>query len=298
MFSAVLNASGRSARIAVTLGAGVWGLYWIPLRALDAAGITGAWAVVVFYLLPVVIWAPVAVVRRRELAAGGWGVWLSGGLVALSFVFYAGSLIFTEVVRALLLFYLTPVWSTILARIMLGEPFTRQRLAAFGLGFAGLIVILGVDQGPPIPINTGDWFALLSGLLWAFAAVRLRSDTVNHAEEMVFPYFVLGTAIALLACAIPDGRTGPVPELDAVIGVLPWLLPVMLVMVVPAAFFVIWGTRQIDAGLVGLLFMAEISVGTISAALFAGEPFGWREIIGVLLISSAGLLEAVWPKRR
>jgi hypothetical protein len=39
--------------------------------------------------------------------------------------------------------------------------------------------------------------------------------------------------------------------------------------------------------------MTEISVGTVTAALWAGEPFGLREITGVLLISIAGLAESV-----
>ena len=39
--------------------------------------------------------------------------------------------------------------------------------------------------------------------------------------------------------------------------------------------------------------MTEISVGTVTAALWAGEPFGAREIIGILLISGAGLVESL-----
>jgi len=42
---------------------------------------------------------------------------------------------------------------------------------------------------------------------------------------------------------------------------------------------------------VGLLFMTEVSVGAITAAIWAGEPFGWRELAGVVLISMAGLSE-------
>ena len=41
--------------------------------------------------------------------------------------------------------------------------------------------------------------------------------------------------------------------------------------------------------------MTEISVGAGSAALLTDEPFGTREILGIVLISTAGLLEAVVP---
>ena len=51
---------------------------------------------------------------------------------------------------------------------------------------------------------------------------------------------------------------------------------------------------QLNPGVVGLLFMTEISVGTTTAALFAGEPFGLREITGVILITLAGISEPIY----
>ena len=46
-----------------------------------------------------------------------------------------------------------------------------------------------------------------------------------------------------------------------------------------------------NPGVVGILFMTEISVASITAAIWAGEPFGLRELSGVILISLAGLSE-------
>jgi drug/metabolite transporter (DMT)-like permease len=40
--------------------------------------------------------------------------------------------------------------------------------------------------------------------------------------------------------------------------------------------------------------MTEISVGAVTAAIWAGEPFGFREIVGVVLISAAGVTESIW----
>jgi drug/metabolite transporter (DMT)-like permease len=39
--------------------------------------------------------------------------------------------------------------------------------------------------------------------------------------------------------------------------------------------------------------MTEIVVGSISVALLAGEPFGYREVIGIILISSASMIEPI-----
>ena len=53
------------------------------------------------------------------------------------------------------------------------------------------------------------------------------------------------------------------------------------------------GPKFLSPGVVGLLFMTEIVVGSISVALLAGEPFGIREVIGIILIAGASLLEPI-----
>jgi drug/metabolite transporter (DMT)-like permease len=63
---------------------------------------------------------------------------------------------------------------------------------------------------------------------------------------------------------------------------------------VPGAYAAVWGPKFLNPGLVGILFMTEISVGSITAALWAGEPFGMREVVGILLIAGAGLLESLY----
>ena len=80
-----------------------------------------------------------------------------------------------------------------------------------------------------------------------------------------------------------------------------WLAPLLGIVAVPGVYAAMWGARLIDPGIVGILFMSEIVIGTITVAIWAGEPFGIREIVGILLISAAGMIESVWDvwdKRR
>ena len=51
-------------------------------------------------------------------------------------------------------------------------------------------------------------------------------------------------------------------------------------------------TKQIKK-VFAVLFMTEISAAAITAAIWAGEPFGIREVSGVILISAAGIFEPV-----
>ena len=52
-----------------------------------------------------------------------------------------------------------------------------------------------------------------------------------------------------------------------------------------------YGSQFVDPGRLGILLQLEAIVGISSAALFAGEPFGWREGIGAILVVSAGVTE-------
>jgi drug/metabolite transporter (DMT)-like permease len=281
------------AKLACAYGGLVWGLFWMPLRGMDQAGITGAWSTVMFYLVPFVLIAPIAAWRWRRLLAGGFGLHLTGMIAGGALVLYADALIYTEVIRGMLLYYLTPVWSTLLARLWLKDPITPARWLAIACGLSGMLVIFGIDAGMPWPRNAGDWMGLAAGMVWAVAAVRMRRDEATHAVEFTVVYFGWGTVVALVIAFMPFAGNPPLPAFETTAGVLPWLLPVLLVVVMPGSFAVMWGTPLLSPGLVGILFMTEISVGTVTAALWAGEPFGLREITGVLLISIAGLAESV-----
>src|SRR5215210_53509 len=108
------------AKLACAFAGCVWGLLWIPLRVLDAGGLTGLWATFAFYAWPMVLVLPAMAWRWRQTLDGGLSLQLTGFASALGLVFYSVALLYTDVIQVMLLFYLTPVWSTLLARWFLG----------------------------------------------------------------------------------------------------------------------------------------------------------------------------------
>ena len=105
-----------------------------------------------------------------------------------------GALIFTEVVRATLFFYLTPILSTVLARIVLGEPITVPRWATIGLGLLGLLIIVRADTGMSGDLSAGDWMGIAGGLIWAAAAVVMKSDDDGNVIDFTLSYFAWGVS--------------------------------------------------------------------------------------------------------
>lgn len=286
------------ASLALAYSGLAWGLFWIPLRFMDRAGITDAWATVIFYAIPFVLFIPWIIKNWQRIWRCGWSLHFIGMATGSSLAFYSDAMLYTEVVRGLVIYYLTPVWSLILARVVLGEEITPPRVAAIILGVAGMLVMFGVDEGIPLPRNTGDWMALIGGLGWAVAAVLLRKDDGSRSMEISVVYFFYGLVAAVIIAISPVAGEIEFPDLATIIDILPWSIPIAL-LVIPGAYAAFWGAPHLNPGVVGMLFMTEISVGAVTAALWANEPFGIRELIGVVLITLAGLSEFIYqPIRR
>lgn len=269
----------------------MWGAFWIPLRWLDAHGLGGAWVSVVFFAVAAL--APLPFMAKRQAWAGLSRQLLNGSLMGAAFALYTVSLVLTDVIDAILLFYLTPVWSTLAGLFFLRERLTWSRGAAMLLGFSGMTFILGFDNGLPLPRNSGDWIALASGMLWA-AGTLLSFRRPSERIALPVLTFCLGglaSSLAVVAIAAASGSELAVMSNPSV--TLPWSVLFALIFFVPPNFLVLWAAQRIDSGRVGILLMTEVMAGSLTAALFSGEPYGAMELTGTLLIVCAGLVEVL-----
>ena len=279
------------AKLACLYAGGVWGLFWIPLRALEEAGINGLWVTFVYFLVPTIFLIPVGIWRLNYLKLGGFNLQLTGMLSGGALMLYATSIVYTDVVRAMLLFYLTPVWGTILGRLFLNENITPLRIISMIIAITGMLTIFGLGVKFPIPQNVGDWMGVASGLMWAVASLRIRLNQNASAIDMTLGFFFWATIFAIIIALIIAPNF--VPTISQVLPALPILLVFVILLILPGTLASLWGPKFLNPGLVGLLFMTEIVVGSISVALLAGEPFGYREVIGIILISSASMIEPI-----
>ena len=279
------------AKIACLYAGGVWGLFWIPLRALEDAGLHGLWVTVVYFLVPTLCLLPVGIWRWKHFQAGGFQLQVTAMVSGGALLLYSTSIVYTEVVRAMLLFYLTPIWGTILARIFLGDVITPLRIFTILIAIAGMLTIFGLGVQFPMPKNIGDWMGIGSGILWAVAMVRLRMDQNISALDMSLGFFLWSLIFSFLAAMVL--APSYIPSVAETLPTMPLLLIFMALLILPGTYASLWGPKFLSPGLVGLLFMTEIVVGSISVAFLAGEPFGVREITGIFLIVGASLLEPI-----
>ena len=279
------------AKLACLYAGLVWGLFWIPIRMLEDAGIHGLWITVVYFLVPAICLVPLSVWRFRYIKVGGLRLQITAMLAGVALLLYTMSIVYTEVVHALLLFYLTPLWGTILARIYLREEITPQRLSAMVIAIIGALTIFGLGVQFPMPQNVGDWMGLSAGMLWAIASLRINMFKEASAKELTLGFFFWSLVFSTLAAFIISPTH--VPSISQILPTLPFVILFTLVLILPSTFAFLWGPKFLSPGIVGLLFMTEIVTGSISVALLSGEPFGTREVIGTLLIIGASLIEPV-----
>ena len=293
--------TGESARGAlwpsagVALAGAVWGVFWIPTRYFEVQGLSGGLASVAMFAVTSMVLLPV-MFRCRRGPLPWRALAFSGGLTGLAFAFYTNALLLTDVVRVLLLFYLTPFWGAILGRLLLGETLTRQRVAALGLALAGLLVVLGLGAGWPLPQNAGDWMALASGLLWAYGCVRITQAPEIGTLAQSFAFCAGATLFSCLIVAVIAADAADLPPLSVNWRLLGALLAFAVLMNAPCIIAAVWGAQSLSPARVGILLTGEIVCGVASAALLLDEAFGAREVLGSLLIILAAIVE-VMPAR-
>ena len=277
--------------LAVAVCGAMWGIFWYPLRWFDAEGVGGGWVSLVFNAVAAISALPWLL--RRQSFSGLRAQAITGLLLGSAFSLYTVSLVMTDVLHAILLFYLTPVWSTLAGWMLLGERLSLSRIIAMALGFAGMAAILGIAGGLPLPRNAGDWVALASGMLWAAGSLRSFASPSVRIAVPVF-MFAAGGLVSSSAILVLAAQTGlPLAAAGNFVHTLPWIILLALIIFVPPNFLVLWAAQRIDPGRVGILLMTEVLAGAMSAAAFSGEAFGAMELAGTVLIVCAGLVEVL-----
>jgi len=276
---------------ALVAAAAISGLFWIPLREVYAEGVTPFWAT---FLTAVLSFAGalllIAMPPRRKTGALG-PLLFAGLLVGTAFTTYIAALLTTDVVRALLLFYIAPAWGTLLEIAVLRQRLTLRRVLALILAIAGLVVILDSDIGIPLPHNVGDWLAFASGWCWAIGGLlnhRLKVPDVRLQTASV----AFGGMVASIAMLLLLGAGESVPALPALEAAGSWLLLLGIGLTLPMYMLAMYGLQSVGPGRATLIFMAEVCIGVASAALLIPEePFGWRQIAGTILVLSSAAVE-------
>ena len=279
--------------LALAVSAGIWGLYWLPLRAIEATGIAGSWSIVFFNACPLLVMIPLVLLRPGNLRQLLWPTMLAAFMIGLAFTLYATGLVETTVARATLLYYLTPVWATIIGVVWLSERLTLARIVAIIVAFGGMSLLLSSGASGGFTVNFGDICSVLSGVFWAIGVAALKRWSTIAIVPLTALIFLFTTFISALFAvfffadappAFAQLRTAfPTAALWSVFVLLP-------------CFCIIFRVSQLlFPGRVGILTMSEVIVAIVSAAILVPEetmvPMQW---LGAFAIVVAGVVEVLF----
>ena len=279
--------------IALAISAGAWGIYWLPQRTLEAGGLTGGWGTIAQMVIGVLLLLPIALWRIYKKKGSGFELPLTGLLVGGGFICYALSFLLTDVIRALILFYMTPIWTTIFEILFLKKRPGLERVLTLSLALGGLWIVFSKQTIIPLPENSGDWLALAGGALFSAGLVRLELIKTDGVFPIIFSFFFFGSIFNIVAGFLLKEYLGPVPPIEAFVSMALFLIIISVFYFIPTGIVIFWSPSKLGAGLCSILFLSEIVVGVITSSILTNEPFGWREITGSTLIVVGGVLAVV-----
>ena len=135
--------------------------------------------------------------------------------------------------------FTSPLWVILLAPVFLGETLTRRRLAAAGLGFAGILIVARPD------VHTLDPGVLAAaGSAVCFATVAILTKRLTRGQSVVailfwltLMQFFFGLATALWdgSMTLPDAQTLPWLMVIGVAGVVAHLSLTTALTLAPAS---------------------------------------------------------------
>ena len=286
--------SDKILSLIIVVSSCAWGLYWLPLRSIEQSGIVGSWSIVLVNACPLIILVPLIFFNLDKLKKYPKPILFAGIMIGAAFTFYANGLVQTSVIRATLLFYLSPIWSTIIGIIWLNERLTIARVISIIVALIGLILLLyDFRNQETAMLNFGDFSSILSGLFWALGASILKKWSKLPIIPLTAIVYFSTTSLSILLAIIV--YKAPIPSL-ALIGqnfstAFIWSVIVLL----PSFCFIFRISQILFPGRVGILMMSEVAVAVISAKiLLPEEQMVILQWIGASAILLAGVVEIIF----
>ncbi len=280
------------------LNAFVWGLSWWPFKQLEARGLHPLWATAIVYGLS---FAAIALWIGHRRVHIGWrqhtGLWwllIASGLTNVGFNW---AVTVGDVVRVVLLFYLMPAWSVLVAWWLLGDRPTPGALLRLLLALSGLVIVLHRPDSPwPVPESLADVLALLGGLSFAVTNALLFKLKDTPESSRMLAMFGGGAFMAALTALLGSGSAVVV---QSVLWQPGWIGPVLLLTFAFLAGNIAlqYGAARLPAHTTALVMLSEVVFASVSSVILGVSTWDLRTLLGGALILLAAVLSVVMPGR-
>ncbi|WP_028294386.1 DMT family transporter [Oceanobacter kriegii] len=288
----------------------LWGSAWIPLNAIQSMGLQHSQLLLVAYwvgslltlLLAVRSWQRCCedvLANRKEFV----GILLFGGVANVSFSI---ALMEGNVVRVMVLFYLLPVWSTLLGKWWLQESINLVKTLMIAMALVGVAMVAGLrpdnlDVFMATPWGLADTLGLVAGFTYAANNVLFRKTEQAQLVAKV-GVMLLGSALSLtLVVALGLGGEGGgahgavavAQDVATAVPVWAWLAAVLYgcTWLMLMSFGSQWGVSKLPASRSALIIIMELVTAVLSAELLGESALDMAGWLGCGLILAASILD-------
>lgn len=274
--------------LSILLGASMWGVIWYPMRLLEAHGLAGVWLTLILYATALIASLPFTYRALAEFARRPGLLllfMLASGWTNIAFVEAA---LTGNILRVLLLFYLSPLWAVLLGWLILRERLERAALFSLLLAMSGALIMLWNPRlGAPWPHGSADWFALSAGFAFAFSNVLARKmDDISTSARSIGVW--AGVVLVALPMLVFLDIDAPVLTNKVIVASVALGLFGILVMTALMQY----GVARLPVYRTAILTLIELVVGAVSQQLLTEEVVSAREWAGGVLILLGAWLSA------
>lgn len=284
--------------LALMTNALIWGTIWWPFRQLQAMGVHPVLATALVYLIlfsGLMLLKPHAakIARQHPL------------LLLLAFTSGTTNVLFNwaattgDVVRVVLLFYLMPAWSVLLAWYFLGEKPNKYSILRLILAFSGVLIVM-IPAGATwasltANLSLPDALAIAGGFTFAGTNVVLRSQYRVPSEARMLSMF-FGGLVAAGAMSLIGLQLGAIPALPALQWGWPLMVLVVSVLIMLSNWTLQYGASRLAATTAAVVMLSEVVFASASNVLIEGTVLSDRLLLGGALVLSASLIAAFESK--
>jgi drug/metabolite transporter (DMT)-like permease len=273
--------------LSLIVGASLWGVVWYPYRLLGHAGLDGAWSSVLTYGVALVAGSAALPGHWRDMRRAPWACLAMGLAIGWSNLAYVIGVLEGEVMRVLLLFYLAPLWTVPLARVLLGERLDLRGGVVMAIALCGAAVMLWHPGfGMPWPASRAEWLGVAAGFLFALGNVLVRR--LAELRDTTKSLAIWAGVVAAAALYLPWSPTTTPDAMHAALASWNIWLPLGFALIA-MSLALQYGLSRVAANRAIVILLIELVVAAAASYWLAGEHLRTQDWIGGSLIVLASL---------
>jgi drug/metabolite transporter (DMT)-like permease len=208
--------------------------------------------------------------------------------IALSYGLSNIGLLYSTSGNAVLIYAVSPVVTGLLSIIFLKEKVTFQIMAGVLVSIVGVYIATNIADNAGAPhVALGNLLLLASMVVYSVYTILVKKKIDTYSSQLLTAVSFSVGLLFFIPIAAGEIAVKGLPSFPFT----GFLAVIYLGVIATALAFFLWnyGLREVNATIASVLMNLMPVVGLV-ASYFLGEPVGWRQIIGAIVVVAGVML--------